>query len=130
MSYYVDPHTQQVYHQAPVQNQQNIPDPATAADPATAPEPKVYAVPQNPAVQQAPPVPSTFLGLDTASSTFWKGAIFGAGVALLVTSETVQKAVVKTVSRGMAAASAGVEELKEKFEDAKAEVEAEAAGKK
>lgn len=124
MSYYVDPNTQQMYYQATAQSHQNTPDPAAAA------EPKVYAVPQNYAVQQAPPATSTFLGLDAGSATFWKGAILGAGVALLVTSETVQKAVVKAVSKGMAAASTGVEELKEKFEDAKAEVEAEAAGKK
>jgi hypothetical protein len=124
MTYYIDPNTQQMYYQAPAQDQQKTTDAAATA------EPKVYAVPQNAAVQQAPPVPSTFLGLDASSATFWKGAILGAGVALLVTSETVQKAVVKAVSKGMAAASAGAEELKEKFEDAKAEVEAEAAGKK
>ena len=124
MSYYVDPNTQQMYYQAPAQSQQNTTDPAAVT------EPKVYAVPQNYAVQQTPTATSTFLGLNAASSTFWKGVIFGTGVALLVTSETVQKAVVKTVSKGMAAATAGVEELKEKFEDAKAEVEAEAAGKK
>lgn len=124
MTYYVDPNTQQMYYQAPAQDQQNATDPAATA------EPKVYAVPQNGVVQQSPPETSAFLGLDAGSATFWKGAILGAGVALLVTSETVQKAVVKTVSKGMAAASAGVEELKEKFEDAKAEVEAEAAGKK
>ncbi|HBT88769.1 MULTISPECIES: hypothetical protein [Desulfobacter] len=124
MSYYIDPNTQQMYYQAPAQSQQNATEPAAAA------EPKVYAVPQNYAVHQAPPATSTFLGLDLGSATFWKGVILGTGVALLVTSETVQRAVVKTVSKGMAAASAGVEELKEKFEDAKAEVEAEASGKK
>ncbi|MCG8549715.1 MAG: hypothetical protein MI799_04850 [Desulfobacterales bacterium] len=124
MTYYVDPNTQQMYYQAPAQDKQNTTEPAATA------EPKVYAVPQNAALQQAPQETSTFLGLDAGSATFWKGAILGAGVALLVTNETVQKAVIKTVSKGMAAASAGVEELKEKFEDAKAEVEAEAAGKK
>nr|WP_320189922.1 hypothetical protein [uncultured Desulfobacter sp.] len=124
MTYYVDPNTHQMYYQAPAQDQQKTTDQAATA------EPNVNAIPQNAAVQQASTAPSTFLGLDAGSSTFWKGAILGAGVALLVTSETVQKAVVKTVSKGMAAASAGVEELKEKFEDAKAEVEAEAAGKK
>lgn len=127
MTYYVDPNTQQMYYQAPAQNQQDTTDPAAAN------EPKLYAVPQNyavPQAPQAPPATSTFLGLDAGSATFWKGAAVGAGLALLMTSETVQNAVVKTVSKGMAAASAGVEEFKEKFEDAKAEVEAEAAGKK
>lgn len=115
MTYYVDPNTQQMYYQAPAQDQQAATAPAAAA------------VSQNAAV---PPDSSTFLGLNASSSTFWTGAILGAGVALLVTNETVQKAVVKTFSKGMAAASAGVEEFKEKFEDAKAEVEAEAAGRK
>ncbi len=118
MSYYVDPNTQQVYYQASVQNQ----DPAAAAAQVQQP---AYAAQQ---VAQAPA--TSFLGLDATSATFWKGAVLGAGVALLVTNETVQKAVVKTFSKCVAAASAGVEEIKEKFEDAKAEVEAEAAGKK
>ncbi len=125
MSSYINPNTQhQIYYQTPDQSQQASVDLAAAA------EPKVYAVPQNYAEQQISPPTASFLGLDLSSATFWKGAVIGAGVALLVSSETVQKAVVKTVSRGMAAASAGIEELKEKFEDAKAEVEAEAAEKK
>ncbi len=124
MSYYIDPNTQQIYYQTPTQSQQNTVDLAAAS------EPKVYAVPQNDSVQQTLPATASFLGLNIGSATFWKGAALGAGVVLLVTSETVQKAVVKTISRGMAAASVGVEELKEKFEDAKAEVEAEAMDKK
>ncbi len=75
------------------------------------------------------PQSSSLLGLDVTSSAFWKGALLGAGIALVVTNETVQRAVVKVASKGMAAASAGVEEIKEKFEDAREEVEAEAAGK-
>lgn len=124
MTYYIDPNSQQMYYQAHAQNQQSV------TDTAATPESRVYAVPQNYPAQPPAPAPSTFLGFDISSATFWKGAVIGAGVTLLVTSETVQKAVVKTVSKGMAAASAGVEELKEKFEDARAEVEAEAAGKK
>ncbi len=61
------------------------------------------------------------------SSAFWKGALLGAGVALLVTNDTVQKTVVKAVSRAMEVAVSGVEEIKEKFEDARAEAEAEAS---
>lgn len=81
-------------------------------------------------VRAVQPAPSTsFLGLDVKSSTFWTGAAVGAGVALLVTSESVQKAVVKTFSKVMAAAQGGIEEIKEKYEDAKAEVEAESTEK-
>lgn len=80
------------------------------------------------AAQSVPVISETstsVLGLDVKSSTFWKGALMGAAVALLVTNETIQKGVVKTVSKVMAAASGGIEEIKEKYEDAKAEVEAE-----
>ncbi len=64
-----------------------------------------------------------------SSSAFWKGALLGAGVALLVTNDTVQKTVVKAVSAAMGMAAAGVEEIKEKFEDARAEAEAEEQAK-
>ncbi len=74
----------------------------------------------------APVAPTTsILGLDVQDSTFWKGALLGAAVSMLVTNETVQKGVVKSVSKLTAAAQSGVEEMKEKFEDAKAEAIAE-----
>lgn len=81
------------------------------------------------AVQPAyPAVPTTsFLGLDVQDSQFWKGALLGAAVTLLVTNESVQKGLVKTVSKLTLAAQSGMEEMKEKFEDAKAEAHAEAA---
>ncbi len=129
MSYFYDPNTHQMYQavqpQTPDQTQTFDQVQDQAAVSALVP-PQAYAAVQTP----APEAPATtILGLDATSATFWKGAILGAGLALLVTNETVQKAVVKTVSKGMAAASSGIAEIKEKFEDAKAEVEAEAAGK-
>lgn len=72
---------------------------------------------------------SSILGLNIQDSQFWKGALLGAGIALLLTNETVQKGVVKGVSQLTAAAQSGLEEVKEKFEDAKAEAKAEAAAK-
>jgi hypothetical protein len=62
-------------------------------------------------------------------SQFWKGALLAAAVALLVNNENEQKGVVKPVSKLTIAAQSGIEEMKEKFEDAKAEAEAEAAPK-
>ena len=56
---------------------------------------------------------------------FWKGALLGAAVTLLVTNESIQKGAMKMISKVGAAAQSGVEEIKEKFEDAKAEAEAE-----
>jgi hypothetical protein len=92
-----------------------------------------YQQPAAPVYQQTVPVQavvpvaatSTILGLDVQDTTFWKGALLGAAVAMLVTNETVQKCVVKSVSKLTAAAQSGVEEMKEKFEDAKAEALAE-----
>ena len=93
----------------------------------------VYQQPAAPVYQQtvpvqavAPVVPTTsILGLDVQDTTFWKGALLGAAVAMLVTNDTVQKGVAKSISKLTAAAQSGVEEMKEKFEDAKAEVLAE-----
>jgi len=77
-------------------------------------------------VQAAPAVPATsFLGLNVQDSQFWKGALIGVAVTLLITNESVQKGVVKTASKLTAAAQSGIEEIKEKFEDAKAEAQAE-----
>ncbi len=81
-------------------------------------------------VQTAYPVnqDSSLFSLNVQDTQFWKGALLGAAVALLVTNETVQKGVVKTASKLTAAAQSGIEEVKEKFEDAKAEAKAEMAG--
>ena len=88
--------------------------------PATAP---VY---QQPVMPTYPAVPATsFLGLDVQDSQFWKGALLGTAITLLVTNESIQKGVVKTVSRLTLAAQSGIEEMKEKFEDARAEAQAE-----
>jgi hypothetical protein len=74
----------------------------------------------------APVAPTTsVLGLNVQDSQFWKGALLGAAVTLLLTNESVQKGVVKGVSQLSAAAQSGIEEMKEKFEDAKAEAKAE-----
>ncbi|PHR27237.1 MAG: hypothetical protein COA36_09625 [Desulfotalea sp.] len=74
----------------------------------------------------APADTTSILGLNIQDSQFWKGALLGAAVALLLTNESVQKGVVKGVSQLTAAAQSGIEEMKEKFEDAKAEAKAEA----
>jgi hypothetical protein len=68
---------------------------------------------------------NTFLGLDLQNNQFWKGALIGAAVTLLITNESVQKGVVKAIAKVTAAAQSGIEEMKEKFEDAKAEAIAE-----
>ncbi len=63
------------------------------------------------------------------SSQFWKGAVIGAGIALLLGNETVQKTMIKGATGLFSAAQAGVEEIKEKFEDIKAEMDQKKADK-
>jgi hypothetical protein len=100
-------------------------------------QPQFQAYPQQPPTahpyyQQSvpvvpPPAPASFLGLDVQDTQFWKGVLLGAAVTLLVTNESVQKGVMKGFAKITAATQCGIEEMKEKFEDAKAEAQAEAA---
>ncbi|MFH1114838.1 MAG: YtxH domain-containing protein [Pseudomonadota bacterium] len=64
----------------------------------------------------------SLFGLDFSDGNFWKGALIGAAVTLLVTNDTVQKALMTGVAKAYSAAQNGVGELKEKFEDAQAEL--------
>ena len=54
---------------------------------------------------------------------FWKGALLGAAVALLATNDTVQKSVIKGAAKVIGAIQGGVQEIKEKFEDVRAEMQ-------
>ncbi len=53
---------------------------------------------------------------------YLKGLLLGAGVALVVTNPTVQKALIGGAVRVWAAVQGGVEEIKEQIEDVKAEL--------
>ena len=55
---------------------------------------------------------------------FVKGALIGAGVTFLLTNKTTQKAIFNGFSKGSELVQAGIEELKERMEDAKAQMEA------
>lgn len=59
------------------------------------------------------------------TNKFLLGALVGVAGAYLLTNEKAQKAIFKTVAKGGAMFSAGLEEMKERFEDAQAELEAE-----
>lgn len=67
--------------------------------------------------------PSLFDSFDT--SNFLKGAAIGAIAAYLLTNEDAQKKIFKTFAKGTEMFQAGIEEMKERFEDAKAEMDAE-----
>ncbi|MDR1285808.1 MAG: YtxH domain-containing protein [Campylobacteraceae bacterium] len=56
---------------------------------------------------------------------FVVGALIGAAVTYVLTNEKASKALLKTVAKGTNFLQAGFEELKERFEDAKAETQIE-----
>lgn len=77
--------------------------------------------------QQTPVQDNSLLGtFDTQH--FLVGALIGAAGAYLLTNENAQKTLFKTVAKGTALFSAGIEEMKERYEDAQAELEAEREG--
>lgn len=82
----------------------------------------VNLVNQNPYINANANTPTGPLGFDT--NKFLIGAAIGAIGAYILTNENAQKAIFKTVAKGSALFSAGIEEMKERFEDAKAEMEA------
>ena len=55
------------------------------------------------------------------------GALIGAVGAYLLTNEKAQKNLFKTIAKGSEMFQAGIEEMKERFEDAKAELAAKEA---
>jgi len=76
---------------------------------------------------------------DTPGATSWtdsftgdrflKGLLIGAAATYLLTNEKAQKVIMKTGMKLFSTVAGGVEEMKEKILDAKAEAEAEAAKK-
>lgn len=82
------------------------------------------AAPESPApAQAARPADSALASwFNFTSADYLKGIALGAGVALVVTNSTVQKAVVSGAVKAWAALQGGVEELKEQVQDAKAEL--------
>ena len=60
--------------------------------------------------------------VNVTSADYLKGLALGAGIALVATNPTVQKAVVSGTVKLWSAIQGGVEELKEQVQDAKAEI--------
>jgi hypothetical protein len=55
---------------------------------------------------------------------FIKGALIGALATYLLTNKNAQETIMKTIGKGSELFSAGIEELKERYEDAKAQMQA------
>jgi len=81
---------------------------------------------QNPYINNQPS-PKANNSFDTGN--FLKGALIGAVGAYLLTNEDAQKKIFKTFAKGADMLGAGIEEMKERLEDAKAELEAEQEAK-
>lgn len=58
------------------------------------------------------------------NADFVKGALIGAAVTYLLTNKGAQENIMKAVSKGSELFQAGMEELKERYEDARAQMEA------
>lgn len=59
-----------------------------------------------------------------SNGDFVKGALIGAAVTFLLTNKGAQESIIKAVSKGNEFFQAGMEEMKERYEDAKAQMEA------
>ena len=72
---------------------------------------------------QVSAAPPSALGswFDYSNSSYIKGLVVGTSVTLLVTNPTVQTAVAKSAVAAWTAVVGGVEEIKERIRDAKAE---------
>ncbi|PID40001.1 MAG: hypothetical protein CR984_05470 [Proteobacteria bacterium] len=85
----------------------------------------VYAYDPKAAIQDravVPTAPSTVTTwFDFSNPNYIKGLLVGAGATLLVTNPTVQNAVVKGAVAAWSAVVGGIEEVKERIRDAKAE---------
>ncbi len=74
---------------------------------------------QNNATEPTDAVTSALGGFN--SSDFLKGALIGAAAAYLLSNKKVQESLFKTVAKGSSMFQMGMEELKERYEDAQAE---------
>lgn len=93
--------------------------------PPNAPPPHLQPQPQP---QAQPQSPFSLAGLGLTDDAFVKGLLIGAGASFLLTNETVQKNLISTLVKLWAGVQGGAEEMKERFRDAEAELQAAAEG--
>lgn len=74
----------------------------------------------NQTVNQAPVTPITNQQNTILNGDFVKGALIGAALTYILTNKNAQENIFKVFEKGKDFISAGVEELKERIEDAKA----------
>ena len=80
-------------------------------------------IPQQDApLQQQPPGPGVASWFEFSNSGYVKGFLIGAGATLLLTNPAIQKAMVTGAVKLWTFVQGGVEEIKEKVQDIKAEM--------
>ncbi len=87
-----------------------------------------FNINQNPYINQSllqnPQQSNSLTKSGFTSGDFIKGALLGAAVTYLLTNKNAQETIMKAVGKGSELFSAGIEELKERYEDAKAQMQA------
>ncbi|PKT75269.1 hypothetical protein [Helicobacter winghamensis] len=63
-----------------------------------------------------------FLDSNNSKQDFLKGALIGAAATFILTNENAQRAIFKGFAKISSLFESGIEELKERYEDAKAEI--------
>lgn len=109
------------YPVAPSQGQQ------TAGGMAQVQHPGTYYVPQGAPMQMAAPAypqqqSSSLLGF--TNDRFIKGLLIGAAAAYILSNESVQRTAIKGAVKAWSLVQGGLEEVKERFHDAEAELHA------
>ncbi|PIE70022.1 MAG: hypothetical protein CSA22_10190 [Deltaproteobacteria bacterium] len=86
-------------------------------------EPSYYYDPRTAAYYETRPVVSAAQSwVNFSDSSYLKGFLLGAGVTLVATNPTIQKQVIKGAVKVWSLFQSGVEEVKEQFQDVKAEM--------
>jgi hypothetical protein len=134
MSYYAYPQSTPApdQHHGQAQYQSFAPQPAQpgahAVPQAGMMQPGGYYAGYHPAYQQAPmaaqPGASAQPFFNLSNDRFLKGLLIGAAAAYLLTNESVQRTAIKGVVKLWGGLQGGVEEIKERFHDAEAELQA------
>ena len=101
----------------PYINEENVAS-ETVVNNAAATQPSVIDNAINNAAQNLPFVPENF-----NAAGFVKGLVLGGIVAYVLTNPKAQECVFKAIIKGGELINAGIEELKERFEDVKAELD-------
>lgn len=125
-------HTKQAYYPQQAQQDGTMQQAQGMGQPAHTPmQPQPYypqqaaAYPGYPAApyyqQQQLPAPATGF----INERFVKGLLIGAAAAYILTNENVQRTAIKGAVKAWSLLQGGVEELKERFHDAEAEIRAE-----